>query len=617
MSAGDPLYVLKVLSEDGALVRRFPLAEGEHVVGSGPDVDIALEPKGVSRRHASIRVLADGGVVIADLGSKNGTRVSGRAVREAAVDQFAIVAFGPVQAALHPADASREKILLAPHEDGHEDGKTGRAGLNRRAPSTVGIDPLERLADTLEEELPALASGLSTPAETASSLVQRWIEVLPLGRVEILRDSPAGEVLVAAASTSDHFPKASPGFDVEGPDGWKARLRAPSSVPLATLAPLLRLVLGMLAVRSHRRTSAAETGPKELNLPSVPPPPGLGAETSRLYRAAGKVARGDVPVLILGESGVGKEVLSRWIHARSRRASGPFLALNCAALPRDLLEAELFGIERGVATGVEARPGLLERAAGGTVFLDEIGDMAPETQAKVLRVLESTSLYRVGGRNPVPVDVRFVAATNRDLEALVEEGGFRRDLFHRLAAFQVKLPPLRERREEIPGLAARFFHRELERNGISSPGITRTALGALVSHAWPGNVRELQNEVAKAALLLEPGEPLDVQHLSERIRALARADQGARPSLLTLDEAVRRAEREAFSVALASSEGDAACAMEILGVSRTTWYRKLKELGLSESDETDPGCPGPGTYSAGDSPRRPGNGIEKSDKLLM
>lgn len=582
MSGGDPLYVLKVLSGDGALVRRFPLAEGEHVVGSGPDAEIVLEPQGVSRRHASIRVLADGGAVVADLGSKNGTRVAGRPVREAAVDQFAIVSFGPVQAALHPADASREKILLSPHERGKADAAI------RRPPSTVGTDPLERLAETLEDELPALAAGLSTPAETALSLAQRWVEVLPLGRVEILRDGPTGEVVVAAASTSGLFPKASAGFEVEGPDGWKMRLRAPASVPLSALTPLLRLVLGMLAIRIQRRASVSsggQTGQKELQLPSAPPPTGLGTEMSRLYRAAGKVARGDVPVLILGESGVGKEVLSRWVHARSRRAPGPFLALNCAALPRDLLEAELFGIERGVATGVEARPGLLERAAGGTVFLDEIGDMAAETQAKVLRVLESTSLYRVGGRNPVPVDVRFVAATNRDLEALVEEGGFRRDLFHRLAAFQVKLPPLRERREEIPGLAARFFHRELERNGVPSPGITRTALGALVRHAWPGNVRELQNEIAKAALLLEPGEPLDVGHLSERIRALARAEHGARPSLLTLDEAVRRAEREAFSVALASSEGDAACAMEILGVSRTTWYRKLKDLGLAETEE--------------------------------
>ena len=187
------------------------------------------------------------------------------------------------------------------------------------------------------------------------------------------------------------------------------------------------------------------------------------------------------------------------------------------------------------------------------------------------------------------VDVRFVAATNRDLESLVEEGGFRRDLFHRLAAFQVSLPPLRSRREEIPSLAARFFHRELERNGLSSPGISRAALGALVGYSWPGNVRELQNEIAKAALLLEPGEPLDLQHLSPRVRGSVPA--GTRPPLLTLEEAVRQAEREAFSVALAAAEGDAGCAMELLGISRTTWYRKLKELGLSETDE-DGSAPG-------------------------
>jgi transcriptional regulator with PAS, ATPase and Fis domain len=285
-----------------------------------------------------------------------------------------------------------------------------------------------------------------------------------------------------------------------------------------------------------------------------------------------------VPVLVLGESGSGKEVLARWVHARSRRAAGPFLAVNCAALPRELLESELFGIEKGVATGVEARPGLLERGTGGTVFLDEVGDMAAETQAKVLRVLENTTLFRVGGRVPVQVDVRFVAATNRDLEALVEEGGFRRDLYHRLAAFEVRLPPLRERREEIPTLAARFFHSELEKNGLASPGITRAALGVLVRYDWPGNVRELQNEIAKAALLLEHSEPLDLPHLSERVRRPP--GESSQTANLTLEETVRRAERQAFAVALAAAGGDAAQAMELLGVSRTTYYRKVKELGL-------------------------------------
>jgi two-component system response regulator HydG len=360
-------------------------------------------------------------------------------------------------------------------------------------------------------------------------------------------------------------------------------------VSLSPLVPLLRFVLSLLAAgpggRAGWRRSPTEKTPAA---EPVPPPSGLGVETARIYRQAGKVAEGDVPVLILGESGVGKEVLARWVHARSRRAAGPFLAVNCAALPRELLEAELFGIEKGVATGVEARPGILERGSGGTVFLDEIGDMAPETQAKVLRVLENTSLYRVGGRHPVQVNVRFLAATNRDLETLVEEGGFRRDLYHRLAAFEVRVPPLRQRREEIPALAARFFHRELAKIGRPSPGITRAALGVLVQYPWPGNVRELQNEIAKAALLLEPGEPLDLPHLSERVRRPphpGNAEAGAgRTAPLTLEETVQRAEREAFAVALAAVDGDAARAMELLGVSKTTFYRKLKELGIAETE---------------------------------
>jgi DNA-binding NtrC family response regulator len=572
MSASDPLYVLKILSEDGSLVRRFPLSLGEHVIGSVAEVDIRLETPGISRRHAAIRVLADGGAVLSDLGSKNGTWLGGRQIQESVVSQFAVIAFGPVQAILQPADATRERILLEPPP-----GDATPAERPERPRSTRSYDPLDRLSEALEEELPALAAGQSTPAGAASALAQRWLEDLSLGRVEFLREGPSGEAVVAAASATELFPRPVASLEVQGPDGWKLRIRAQSTAELGRLTPLFRLTLEMLAVRTKRSRPAEAPVKAE----PVPPPPGLGIEMSRIYRSAGKVARGDVPVLILGESGSGKEVLARWVHARSRRASGPFLALNCAALPRELLEAELFGIERGVATGVEARPGLLERASGGTLFLDEIGDMAPETQAKVLRVLEGTSVYRVGGRAPVQVDVRFVAATNRELESLVEEGGFRRDLFHRLAAFQVTLPPLRARREEIPSLAARFFHRELERNGLSSPGISRTALGALVGYSWPGNVRELQNEIAKASLLLEPGEPLDLQHLSERVRGT----RLERPPLLTLEEAVHQAEREAFSVALAAAGGDAGCAMELLGVSRTTWYRKIKELGLSEAEE--------------------------------
>jgi DNA-binding NtrC family response regulator len=568
-------FLLKVLAPDGASVRRFHLGAGEHVVGSLKEAAVPLEQAGISRRHAQIQVLADGGAVIRDLGSKNGTFVGGKRVREAAVCGLTMVAFGSTQAVLQPADPARTDVLLGSGESGESAGTSlgESAGTSPEGLTTEGLHPLERLAESLEEILPSLAGGLTSPEEAASELAHRWLAVLPVGRVEILRRGPAGHSVVAAASTRDAVPRSAVSLEVEGPEGWKIQLRAPSSARPEPWRPLLRLALASLAARrrTHRPVRPAPAGEPD----ETPPPTGLGCEMARIYRGAGKVARGEVPVMILGESGAGKEVLARWLHSRSRRSAGPFLAVNCAAVPRELLESELFGIEKGVATGVEARPGLLERGSGGTLFLDEVGDMPPETQAKVLRVLENPVLFRVGGRSPVQVDVRFVAATNRDLAAMVEEGGFRRDLYHRLAGFEVRLPPLRERREEIPSLAAAFFHREVAKRGAASPGITRAALAALVLYPWPGNVRELQNEIAKAALLLEPGEPLDLHHLSHRVR-----QEPAASTALALDETVRRAEREAFAVALAAAEGDAHRAMELLGVSRTTYYRKLKELGL-------------------------------------
>ncbi|HEV2844356.1 MAG TPA: sigma 54-interacting transcriptional regulator [Thermoanaerobaculia bacterium] len=596
-------YLLKILAADGTSVRRFQLAPGEHVVGSLPGVEVHLDEAGISRRHARIDILNDGGAVVRDLDSKNGTFLGERRVREAAVCGFTMIAFGSVQAVLQPADPARSQVLLGGPGTGEKPKPTGI-----EAPSTQGLLPMERLAGSLEEVLPGLAEGLWSPEEAASELAHRWLAVLPVGRVELLRACSSGWAVVAASATCDAVPRNTAAFEVEGPDGWKLLLRAPSSVSLDRLRPLFRLALASLAARTSRRTGArAQATPERARNAEAPPPPGIGPRMSRLYRRAGKVAKGEVPVLILGESGAGKEVMARWIHQRSPRAGGPFLAVNCAALPRDLLEAELFGIEKGVATGVEARPGLLERASGGTIFLDEVGDMAPATQAKLLRVLESTSLYRVGGKAPVQVDVRFLAATNRDLEALVAEERFRLDLFHRLAAFEVTLPPLRERREEIPSLAASFFHRELAKHGTASPGITRAALGVLVGHRWPGNVRELQNEIAKAALLLEPGEPLDLRHLSHRVRGERKT---AAP--LTLEETTRRAEREAFAIALAAAEGDAARAMELLGVSRTTYYRKLKELGLGESRIWD-GDPG----SSGDESRKRDRLSEQDSSISM
>ncbi len=545
--------------------RSFLLTPGVHRVGSLPESEIRLEAPGVSRRHASLESLPDGGLVVRDLGSKNGTLVDGRKVTALALSGPATLTFGSIEASVETADASLARVAI---EGTEGQGPGGRlAGPGR---STEGEELVERLTDLARRMVELEVRGEAVEA-AASLVVGELFPRLATSGVQLARlAGDRREVVVAAAGKpSDELWACRAG-------DWRLAVNGPP--PASPVAALLELLLALLA-RWHR---TVEPAPRRRDATAsrarAPGPTSLHPVLRTIYRRTAKIARGQVPVLILGESGTGKEVLARHLHAHSSRAERPFLALNCAALPRELLEAELFGIERGVATGVEARAGLLEQARGGTVFLDEIGDMPVETQAKVLRALESTSVMRVGGRAPVPVDVRFVAATHRDLEKLVAEGGFRLDLYHRLAAYVVKLPPLRERLEDLPLLAGHFFRRELAKLGVASPGITGAALSALVAYDWPGNVRELENEIAKGVLLLEPGEPLDLVHLAPRIQKGLHAE--SRP--LTLEETVRRAEEQAFRTAQAAAEGDANKAMQLLGLAKTTYYRKLKELGLGE-----------------------------------
>jgi len=280
-------------------------------------------------------------------------------------------------------------------------------------------------------------------------------------------------------------------------------------------------------------------------------------------------------VLILGESGTGKEVLARYLHAASGVHDGPFLCLNCAALPRDLLESELFGVEKGVATGVDARPGKFELADDGTLFLDEIGDMALETQSRILRVLQSGEVYRLGGREARRIQIRIIAATNRDIAGMVADGAFRSDLYHRIAGWVVKLPPLRERVEDIPNLAAFFLTREAQRAGITVRGISRQALDALMAHGWPGNIRELETEMARAVLFLENGELLD----SVRLAATVLESSAGGSADGSLAKILEHAERTAFQRALSTAGGIAAAAKR-LGISRATLYRRMKALGI-------------------------------------
>ena len=297
-----------------------------------------------------------------------------------------------------------------------------------------------------------------------------------------------------------------------------------------------------------------------------------------------RVAPTDARVLITGESGTGKEVVASAVHERSARHSGPLVRLNCAAIPRDLVESEMFGHEKGAFTGAtERRRGRFELASGGTLFLDEIGDLSLEAQAKLLRALEGGEVERVGGHEPIKVDVRILAATNKDLRAEVAGGRFREDLFFRLHVIPIHLPPLRERREDVPLLAEHFLARHAA-NGLRPPRLLPGAMDALVRHPWPGNVRELANILERLSILHSGGEvgPAEIRVLlaggapvtGEAAPAYAEDDD--RPLADRLDAY----ERDLLNGALEAASGSVAEAARRLRTDRANLYRRMRRLGI-------------------------------------
>ena len=299
----------------------------------------------------------------------------------------------------------------------------------------------------------------------------------------------------------------------------------------------------------------------------------------RVLDLVSRVAPSKISVLVTGESGTGKELVARMIHARSDRADKPFIAINCAALPETLLESELFGIERGVATGVEARAGRFETAQGGTLFLDEIGDLPLALQAKLLRVLQEREIERVGGRRRVPIDVRVLAATHARLSERIAAGEFREDLYYRLRVVEIVLPALRDRREDIPKLVRYFLERFAARDGREPASVDREAYAALLSHDFPGNIRELENLLEGAAALSQGGaiRREDLQWLPRGpVRTdgppSAPGDESEVPDLRALEE--RHIQR-----VLRMAGGNKSRAARLLGISRRTLYRKRAVVG--------------------------------------
>jgi len=345
--------------------------------------------------------------------------------------------------------------------------------------------------------------------------------------------------------------------------------------------------------------SMRQSGGQEA-LESTPEILGQAPAMQEVFRAIGRLSQSHVTVLINGESGTGKELVARALHRHSPRADKPFIAINTAAIPRDLLESELFGHERGAFTGAQAmRRGRFEQADGGTLFLDEIGDMPPELQTRLLRVLSDGQFYRVGGHSPIKVNVRVIAATHQDMEQRVKQGLFREDLFHRLNVIRLRLPPLRERREDIPLLVRHFLQKSAQELGVEPKKLSDAALKYLSALPWSGNVRQMEN-VCHWITVMAPGQNVEVADLPPELREETHAPSAedwvaaleqvaanafARGEKAIMENLTHQFESALITQALKHTAGRKIEAAHLLGLGRNTLTRKIQELGLEDGGE--------------------------------
>ena len=563
---------------DGATSRRVALPHrGVLVVGRASDADVRIEGQSVSRRHAEI-VVADGEVRVDDLGSHNGTYVNGEATTGSRILASGdTVLLGEVALLYRRAsdEAGPRKIL----DRGAIDRRVGEELARMRAterPFTVvvlgGDDGGAAAAGSPARRLEGLLHPLDAVAAAGDGTL---LIVLPeRGRDEAVE---LAERLVAAVADDGVVVRA--GCAVAPDDAQEA----------AALWDLARA-----ACRGARPGTVGDAGSIESELAFgerrvVVADPAM----VRIYELLRRLAASDLPVLIQGETGVGKENAAFAVHWCSPRRSGPFVAVNCAAFTESLVESELFGHEKGAFSGaVTSKTGLFEAAHGGTLFLDEVGELSPTVQAKLLRVLELKRLTRVGGLRELPVDLRVVAATNRDLEADVAAGRFRRDLYFRLGAASVQLPPLRERPREIVLLARRFLAAACARLDRPPVELSTRAVLALGRWRWPGNVRELRNlmDYLGAAVIEAVIEPW---HLPEAMVSLDEPGEagevaaGPTPRLgpphpgRPLVDEVREFERRLLVEALAACDGVRVRAAERLGLPLRTFKYKLKQHGIT------------------------------------
>ncbi|MBL8740034.1 MAG: sigma 54-interacting transcriptional regulator, partial [Myxococcales bacterium] len=436
----------------------LPLAVGaDVVVGRGEDCTVVLDDRGLSRRHASFRLTAEGHVTVTDLGSTNGMFVHGKRVTDAVLGPGDEITLAGVTASLHSLRLRAGAILEL---EGHEafrrrlDAELARARFFRRPTAVLMVRALEETAAPLRRWSPLVQERVRI-VDSLAMYSDATLELL------LPEASLVEAVGIARAITTGVSPALGCGV---------ASYPAAASSAEELLEQARDL---MRATTAQQPVRVANEGVRTLSAPDADAPVCESAPMRELYRTAARVAKSPLPILILAETGAGKEVLAHFVHDTSPRRSAPMVSVNCGAIPETLLESTLFGHEKGAFTGAATQHrGVFESAAGGTVFLDEIGELPSAAQAALLRVLEQKAVVRVGATKPIEADVRVIAATHRNLAAMVQEGRFRQDLLYRLNAMTLTIPPLRERTEEIALLADRFLRRANAANGTALRGIS-------------------------------------------------------------------------------------------------------------------------------------------------
>jgi two-component system, NtrC family, response regulator AtoC len=528
---------LRLVVLGGEVLATHALPEsGQLVIGRGQECDIRIDDPSISRKHAVLHVGPE--MALEDLGSSNATLLRGERLAAGtpvavAIDE--VITLGAIGLVIQQHAAVSPQRTLWGH--GYFELRLSDECMRaQRAATTFALLRVRAEAGAIDRVSAAVRDidviGTYAPGEWEILLCDATADDATRIATAITTAVPAARVALAM-------------FPADGADAWA--LGASATSRFADLA------------RPKDDVKPIAIGPM-----------------ASVVELVDRIAVGDISVLILGETGTGKEVIAERIHARSRRAAMPLLKLNCAAVPEALIESELFGHERGAFTGAtSAKAGLLEQANGGSVFLDEVGELPTSIQAKLLRVLEQREIRRVGALKGSAIDVRFIAATHRDIETAITAEKFREDLYFGLAGVTVNVPPLRERPAELEELVRLFVARAATGLGRPAPRVTAAALALLRAYRWPGNVRELRNVMERATLLCE-GE-IDTAHLPE--------DRMSRPAAASGLESIRDQatglERDAIEQALSKAGGNQTEAAKLLGVSRRTLTNKLTRHGFS------------------------------------